>query len=112
MKRFSVFAVCLSLAFMAAEQTQDQAKSLYAADSKKIESGDLSFRWKDFRLAAYQGGTPYFDWHPVRTQFMQQIDQGDFSAALHNAKDIIHHDMADPEGHLLALVVYLKLGQT
>jgi hypothetical protein len=93
-------------------QQQDEAKAIYDADTKKVESGDLNFDWKEFRLAAYQGGTPYFDWHPLRAKFSQTMDKSDYPAALKIAADIIQHNMAEPEGHLLALVVDQKQGKT
>jgi hypothetical protein len=92
-------------------QTEKDAKATYAADTKKVESGDLNFDWKEFRLAAKQGGTPYFDWHPLRAKFQQQMAQGDTKGALQSANEIIRHNMAEPEGHLLALVVFQKLDQ-
>jgi hypothetical protein len=98
--------LCLSLASSA--QSKIDPKAIYTADTKKVESGDLSFDWKEFRLAAYQGGTEYFDWHPLRPKFSQAMDKGDYDAALKIANDIIQHNMAEPEGHLLALVVYQK----
>jgi hypothetical protein len=92
--------------------TKAEAKAIYDTDTKKVNSGDLAFDWKEFRLAAVLGGTAYFDWHPVRTRFMAQMDKGDTKAALKSANEIIDHNMAEPEGHLLALVAFQKLGQT
>jgi hypothetical protein len=92
-------------------QTNKDAKAIYDTDTKKVESGDLNFDWKEYRLAAMQGGTPYFDWHPVRLKFHQQMDSGDLQGAMKSANEIIHHNMAEPEGHLLALVVFQKLGK-
>jgi hypothetical protein len=111
MKSVITIAVFFCLTFTAVAQSKSDYKSIYATDTKKIESGDLNFDWKEFRLAAYQGGTEYFDWHPLRPKFSQAMDKNDYSAALKIAEDIIHHNMAEPEGHLLALVVYQKLGK-
>lgn len=106
-----VFALALSVSISSPcfAQANKDAKTIYAADTKKVESGDLNFDWKEYRLAAVQGGTPYFDWHPVRAKFRQQMDSGDLQGALKSANEIIHHNMAEPEGHLLALVVFQKL---
>jgi hypothetical protein len=92
--------------------TNDEAKAIYSADTKRVETGDLNFDWREFRLAAAQGGTDYFDWHPMRAQCMKQLNAGDFEAALKSANEIIHHNMAEPEGHLLALVVFQKQSRT
>jgi hypothetical protein len=66
--------------------TKAEAKAIYDTDTKKVNSGDLAFDWKEFRLAAV--------------------------LALKSANEIIDHNMAEPEGHLLALVAFQKLGQT
>jgi hypothetical protein len=108
-----VLLLALSLGFSTAcfGQADKSAKAIYDADTKKVESGDLNFDWKEYRLAAFQGGTPYFDWHPVRAKFNQQMGSGDTDVALKSANEIISHNMAEPEGHLLALIVYQKLGK-
>jgi hypothetical protein len=92
-------------------QAKPDEKAIYAADVAKVKDGDLDFDWKEFRLVAYRGGTDYYDWHPARNTFMQQMDKGDTDAALKTANEVIDHNMAEPEGHLLALVVYQKVGK-
>ena len=113
MKLSSMIAIslCYCLSASAFSQTKADAKTIYETDTKKIRSGDLNFDWKEYRLAAVQGGTASFDWHPVRTKFMQQMDKGDAETALKIANDIINHNMAEAEGHLLALVALQKLGR-
>jgi len=111
MKPLLLLALLLSLSASCFGQADKSAKAIYDADTKKVESSDLNFDWKEYRLAAFRGGTPYFDWHPVRTKFRQQMDSGDTDAALKSANEIISHNMAEPEGHLLALIVYQKLGK-
>jgi hypothetical protein len=90
---------------------QNGAKTIYDADTKKLRAGDVQFDWKEYRLASAQGGTDYFDWHPVRNRFMQQLQSGDFDAALKSAKEIQNRNMAEPEGHLLAMMAFQKLGR-
>jgi uncharacterized protein DUF4919 len=88
------------------------AQQIYDADTKKILSGDLLFDWKEYRLAAVTSGVAgSFDWHPIRVRFMQQLNHGDLSDALRSANEIKNHNMAEPEGHLLALVAYQKMGR-
>jgi hypothetical protein len=110
MKLLATLVISLCISATSFGQADKAAKSIYAADTKKVEARDLNFDWKEFRLSAVQGGTPYFDWHPVRAKFQKQMDQGDTEGALKSAYEIIQHNMAEPEGHLLALVVYQKLG--
>lgn len=43
---------------------------------------------------------------------MKHLNAGDLEAALKSANEIIHHNMAEPEGHLLALVVFQKQNRT
>src|SRR5580698_8508921 len=110
MVRSIAVLMCLGLTLTCSAESKDNSKAIYAADTKKIESGDLNFDWKEFRLAAYGGGTKYFDWHPARAKFYDAMDKQDYPAALKIANDVIQHNMAEPEGHLLALMVYQKLG--
>ena len=42
---------------------------------------------------------------------MQQLKDGDFDLALKSAKEIQNHDMGEPEGHLLAMMAYQKMGR-
>jgi hypothetical protein len=67
--------------------------------------------WRAFRLAAMVGGSGEFDWHPVRNQVMQDLDAGKEEAALAAAQQIIAHNMANPEGHVLAMMVLRKMGK-
>jgi Domain of unknown function (DUF4919) len=112
MMRFVLAAALFMLALPTFALSPGEAKTIYSADTKKVDAGDLSFDWREFRLAAAQGGTGYFDWHPVRAQCMKQLNSGDLEGALKSANEIIHHNMAEPEGHLLALVVFQKQGRT
>jgi hypothetical protein len=110
MKRLALLLLCLFVSSPAYCLTETEAKKIYDADTAKVKTGDLNFDWKEYRLAAAQGGAEYFDWHPTRAKFARQMDAGDTNAALKSAQEIQHHNMAEPEGHLLALVVYQKLG--
>ena len=111
MKRFALLFLCLCASLPAQSLTEAEAKKIYETDTQKVKTGDLNFDWKEYRLAAEQGGASYFDWHPVRVKFNQQMNSGDTAAALKSAQEIQHHNMAEPEGHLLALIVYQKLGE-
>jgi Domain of unknown function (DUF4919) len=108
--RFLGFAICLALCPAIFSLTKQEAQQIYDTDSKKIRAGDLSFDWKEYRLAAATSDQG-FDWHPIRTRFMQQLNQGDMQGALKSAAEIKNHDMAQPEGHLLAMIALKKLGR-
>jgi hypothetical protein len=112
MKRILTFAMLTCLSVDAFALTKTEAKVVYEADVKKVLSGDLTFDWEQFRLASVQGGTDYFDWHPVRAQFMAEMKSGDTSAALASARKISDHNMVEPEGHLLAMIADRALGKT
>jgi Domain of unknown function (DUF4919) len=92
--------------------TTKEAKAIYDADTLKVRAGDLQFDWKEYRLAAETAGAEgSFDWHPVRNRCMQQLQNGDFDAALKSAEEIKNHNMAWAEGHLLAMMVFQKMGR-
>jgi hypothetical protein len=90
--------------------TTKEAKAIYDADTLKLRAGDVQFDWKQYRLTATTA-TDGFDWHPVRNRFMQQLQNGDFDAALKSAEEIKNHNMAEPEGHLLAMMAFQKMGR-
>ena len=89
MKILLIVATFLSLSLSISAQSKSDYKAIYTADRKKVESGDLNFDWKEFRLVAYQGGTDYFDWHRLRPKFNQAMDKNDYDSALKVAKR--HH---------------------
>jgi len=111
MKLIAALALPLCFSATSVAQADKSVKAIYEADTKKVESGDLNFDWKEYRMAAQHGGTPYFDWHAVRNKFHEQMDKGDTDGALKSANEIISHNMEEPEGHILALVAYQKLGK-
>lgn len=109
---FAVLYSCLAISAPSFALTKNEAKNIYDTDSKKVRTGDLLFDWKEYRLASVVSGVAGdFDWHPSRVKFMQQYKNGDFEAALKNANEIMNHNMAEPEGHLLAMMALQKLGR-
>jgi hypothetical protein len=111
MKRLYRLAICVCVSVACFASAKEDAKTIYDADTRKVQSGDLNFDWRQYRIAAVQGGTSYLDWHPLRAQCIQQLDKGDVDAALKIANQIIDNNMAEPEGHLLALVIFRKMGR-
>lgn len=111
MRGVLIGALLVCLATTAQALSDKEAKAIYAADRQKVLSGDLIFDWQQFRLAAKQGGAEPFDWQTARAQFVQKMDAGDSASALSEADKIIAHNMADPEGHLLAMMALRQLGK-
>ena len=88
------------------------AKQKYETYKTRVMAGDLAVDWRAFRLAAMVGGVDGgFDWHPVRNQVLQDADAGKDDAALTGANQIIAHNMANPEGHVLAMLVLRRMGK-
>jgi hypothetical protein len=111
--RSAALVIAFSFAATLFAFAKDDAKTIYDTDTKKIRSGDIQFDWKEYRLASVTAGVGgSYDWHPVRNRFMQQLKDGDFQAALKSANDIQNHNMAEPEGHLLAMMAYQKMDRT
>lgn len=100
--------VCmLFIASLSAAQKKNP-KEIYEADAAKVRQGDVNFDWLEFRTAAAGGGAKGIDWHPLRAQFMKNLNAGKTDAALKIAQEIKDGNMADPEGYLLAMVAYQK----
>ena len=88
------------------------AKQKYEAYKARVADGDLAVDWRAFRLSAVVGGVDGgFDWRPVRDQVIADVHAGKGDKALVEANSIIDHNMANPEGHVLAMVALQKLGR-
>jgi hypothetical protein len=88
------------------------AKQKYETYKARVMGGDLSVDWRAFRLAATVAGVDGgFEWRTARTQVLSDIDAGKAENALAGARAIIDHNMANPEGHLLAMMAFGKMGQ-
>jgi hypothetical protein len=106
--------VLLCGAISARAQLDDPAvaKQRYDGYKSRVAAGDLSVDWRAFRLAAMVGGVDGgFDWHPVRNTVLTEVHDGKYDPALSGAKEIIAHNLANPEGHVLAMLVYQKMGR-
>ncbi len=93
-------------------QSKPAAQRAYDFMKTRVQAGDLGIDWGEFRIAAavaeVAGG---FDWHPVRERVLASVEAGNLPAALSGANNVIDHNMAEPEGHLLAMMVYQKMGK-
>jgi hypothetical protein len=106
--------LCGVMVGSAAAQLDDPAvaKQKYETYKTRVMGGDMTVDWRAFRLAAMVGGVDGgFDWQPVRNQVLKDADAGKDDAALAGANQIIAHNMANPEGHVLAMIVLRKLGK-
>jgi hypothetical protein len=96
-----------------ADQPGAKAVSLtkYETLRTRVMGNDLTVDWNEFRHVAVDAGMESgFDWHPVRQRVLKDLDAGNTQAALSGAQTVIAHNMANPEGHLLAMMVYQQLG--
>ena len=95
-------------------QTDDQAvaKKKYEAYKTQVMAGDLKIDWRDFRLTAALGEVSQgFDSQPVHTQVVDDLAAGRYEKALAEAQTVIDRNMANGEGHLLAMTVLQKMGR-
>jgi hypothetical protein len=95
-------------------QMDDQvvAKKKYEAYKTQVMAGDLKIDWRDFRLTAALGEVSQgFDSQPVHDQVVDDLAAGRFEKALAEAQTVIDRNMANGEGHLLAMTVLQQMGR-
>ena len=91
---------------------RDPAIKKYEAYKTRVLAGDLNIDWRNFRLAAALGEVSQgFDSQPVHDQFMEDLDAGRYDNALAESQTVIDRNMANGEGHLLAMTVLQKMGR-
>jgi hypothetical protein len=89
------------------------AKQKYDTYKARVTGGDLSMDWRAFRLAAITAGVDGgFDWRAARARVLSDLDAGKNEQALAGANRIVDHNIASPEGHLLAMMALGKMGRT
>jgi hypothetical protein len=88
------------------------AKKKYEAYRTKVMAGDLNIDWRDFRLAAALGEVSQgFDSQPVHDQVVDDLAAGRYEKALAESQTVIDRNMANGEGHLMAMTVLQKMGR-
>jgi hypothetical protein len=91
---------------------RDVATKKYEAYKMRVIAGDLDFDWRDFRLTAALGQVSQgFDSQPVHNQFVKDLDAGRYEKALAESQTVIDRNMANGEGHLLAMTVLQKMAR-
>ena len=91
---------------------RDVATRKYEAYKTKVMAGDLNIDWRDFRLTAALGQVSQgFDSQPVHDQFTADLDAGRYEKALAESQTVVDRNMANGEGHLLAMTALQKMGR-
>ncbi len=92
---------------------RDAATKKYESYKTRVMAGDLSIDWRDFRLAGALGEVSQgFDSQPVHDQVVDDLAAGRYEKALTEAQTVIDRNMANGEGHLLAMAVLQKMGRS
>jgi hypothetical protein len=88
------------------------AQAKYDALKAKLQSGDFNIDWRDLRLDAVVADVDGpFDWHQANTAGVVAFNAGDYEAALRKGQEIIQHNIANGDGHFLAMVALKHLGK-
>jgi hypothetical protein len=111
--RISLLCCFISVSVVWAQMDdQDAATKKYEAYKTRVMTGDLSIDWRDFRLAGALGQVSQgFDSQPVHSQLVDDLAAGRYEKALAEAQIVIDHNMANGEGHLMAMTVLQKMGR-
>jgi len=114
--KLSCFIFCLlgcvlvSTAFGLDSAKVAQAK--YDALKAKVEAGDINVDWRDLRLDAIVADVDgEFDWHQANTAGVAAFNAGDYEGALRKGQEIVQHNIANGDGHFLAMVALKHLGK-
>jgi hypothetical protein len=101
---------CTGVSF--ATDNKSVAMRKYEILRTRVIGNDLSVDWSEFRVAAAVAEVDKgFDRHSMRERVLSDVDAGNYARALAGAQTVISHNMAEPEGHLLAMLAYQKLGK-
>jgi Domain of unknown function (DUF4919) len=113
--RSLMLAACLLCVFVAPVFGLDSAKvaqAKYDALKTKIQSGDINIDWRDIRLDAVVANVDGdYDWHQSNSEGVAAFNAGDYAKTLQKAQEIIQHNIANGDGHYLAMVALKHLGK-
>ena len=81
------------------------AQAKYDALKAKVQGGDTNIDWREIRLDAVVADVDgEFDWHQANTAGVAAFNAGDYEGALRKGQEIIQHNIANGDGHFLAMV--------
>ncbi len=110
-----MLAACLLCVFVAPVFGLDSAKvaqAKYDSLKTKIQSGDINIDWRDIRLDAVVANVDGdYDWHQSNSEGVAAFNAGDYAKTLQKAQEIIQHNIANGDGHYLAMVALKHLGK-
>ncbi|MBB5315387.1 DUF4919 domain-containing protein [Tunturibacter empetritectus] len=113
LSRFTFYL--LGCVFVSAAFGLDSAKvaqAKYDALKARVQGGDINIDWRDIRLDAVVADVDgEFDWHQANTAGVAAFNAGDYEGALHKGLEIIQHNLANGDGHFLAMVSLKHLGK-
>lgn len=101
---------CLFVATAFGLDNAKVAQAKYDALKAKVQGGNVNIDWREIRLDAVVAdvdGT--FDWHLANTAGVAAFNAGDYEGALRKGQEIIQHNIANGDGHFLAMVALKHL---
>src|SRR5271168_4397724 len=88
------------------------AQAKYDDLKAKVQGGDINIDWREIRLDAVVADVDgEFDWHQANTAGVAAFNTGDYEGALRKGQEIIQHNIANGDGHFLAMVSLKHLGK-
>jgi hypothetical protein len=111
-KSLALFALLLIGATAPALGLDDAktAHAKYDTLKAKVESGDLNIDWRELRLDAVVADVDGdFDWHKANTDGVTAFNAGEYQKALLDGQEIVKHNIANGDGHFLAMVALKHL---
>lgn len=88
------------------------ARAKYDELAAKVRSGDTTVDWQDLRLAAEVGNaTGNFDMRDANQRGIKAFNDGKYADSLKIANEMLEHDIADGDGHFLAMISLKHLGR-
>ena len=89
------------------------AHAKYDELAAKVRSGDLNVDWQEMRLAAEVGGVAGdYDLQDANQKGIKAFNDGKFEDSLKIAAEMIAHNIANGDGHFLALISLTHLGRS
>ena len=112
--RIAAAAIFISLAvsFSFAADKQAESFAKYAELAAKVRGGDLNIDWQALRVAAVIGVVtdPQVEFQNTQKGYAT-LGEGKFEDALKIAREIEDNDIANGDGHYIALAALDKLGR-